>query len=185
MKKKLLAIPLFFLTILLVGCNQVALSDDTLVPESVAIADKMMQQQPTPDKMMEGVDTEKIMQMTFDWYGELTDVTAGKNIQGIITKNNAKGIAKASFTNEKYALLVTFENLPEPQGTDFYEGWIVRKGINFDVISTGKAVKVEGAYVNSYMSSQDLTDHTFYVLTIEPDDGNPAPAGHILEGTLT
>lgn len=38
--------------------------------------------------------------------------------------------------------------------------------------------------MNTYSSGEDLTDHNFYVLTIEPDDGNPAPADHIVEGTL-
>ena len=80
---------------------------------------------------------------------------------------------------------MTFENLPNPVGTDFYEGWIVRKGLRFDVISSGRVEKVGGVYTNTYSSGQDLTDHDFYVLTIEPDDGDPAPAGHILEGTLS
>ena len=51
------------------------------------------------------------------------------------------------------------------QGTDFYEGWIVRKGDAFDVISTGKVEKIEEIYTNMYSSGQDLTDHDFYVLT--------------------
>ena len=95
------------------------------------------------------------------------------------------GEVKANFEDGTYALLATFENLPDPEGTDFYEGWIVR---NFpsSVISTGAATitKGEGIYKNIYSFDQDLTDHDFYVLTLEPDDGDPAPATHILEGTL-
>jgi hypothetical protein len=108
------------------------------------------------------------------YFGDLTDVSKG----------NANGVATASFKDDQYQIVARFHNLPEPTGTDFYEGWIVRKGLNFDVISTGKAIKENGEYINVFSSEKDLTDHTFYVLTIEPDDGDPAPAGHILEGTL-
>jgi len=106
--------------------------------------------------------------------GALEDVTGGE----------ALGVATAVYKNNKYTLEVAFSNLPEPNGTDFYEGWIVRKGIGFDVISTGPLMIENGIYVNIFTSPENLTDHAFYVLTLEPDDGDPAPAEHILEGTL-
>lgn len=111
------------------------------------------------------------------YFGDLIDVTKGG-------KGNGSGIAQASFKNKQYQLVARFKNLPEPNGTDFYEGWIVRKGLNFSVLSTGKAIKENGEYINVFSSDKDLTDHDFYVLTLEPDDGDPAPAAHILEGTL-
>ena len=112
--------------------------------------------------------------MTYDYTGSLEDVSGG----------SSSGVAQASFKDGKYMMLATFTDLPDPTGTDFYEGWVVRKGENMDVISSGKAEKVNGVYTNSFMSNLDLTDHTFYVLTLEPDDGDPAPAAHILEGTM-
>ncbi|MAG19829.1 hypothetical protein CL618_00135 [archaeon] len=162
--KKLLVI--LGILILLGGCNQV---------------DDMMN--PSEDELMKNVNPEVVMEMDFDLVGELIDVTKGE-IQGINTNGNAKGVSQASFNGESYNLLATFENLPDPQGSDFYEGWIVRKGVKFNVLSSGKAEKIDGKYVNMYASGKDLTDHTFYVLTIEPDDGDPAPAGHVLEGTM-
>ncbi len=115
--------------------------------------------------------------------GTLVDVTKGEEVQGINTKGLAKGFAEASF-DDGYNLLATFENLPDPKGTDFYEGWVVRKGVKFSVISSGKVVKEDGKYVNKFSSDENLMDHSFYVLTIEPDDGDPAPAGHIVEGKM-
>ena len=69
--------------------------------------------------------------------------------------------------------------MPEPEPGFFYEGWVVRAE-PFNFISTGVASLDE----NVFEADQDLTDHDLYVLTIEPDDGDPAPAAHILEGTM-
>ena len=111
----------------------------------------------------------------FDYNGTLDDVSGG----------SAAGDAKARFKDGAYELVATFEGLPDPQGTDFYEGWVVRRGANMSVVSTGRVEEEAVGYLNLYMSSDDLTDHDFYVLTLEPDDGDPAPAAHILEGVLT
>ncbi|MBT4124002.1 MAG: hypothetical protein HN981_01105 [Candidatus Pacebacteria bacterium] len=113
--------------------------------------------------------------MEYQFSGQLSDVTDG----------DSSGVAKSNFENGLYSMVATFEDLPDPTGTDFYEGWVVRKGDDFSVISTGKAEIVGGQYINQYSFDEDLTDHTFYVLTIEPDDGDPAPADHILEGTMS
>lgn len=129
-------------------------------------------------------NTETESEAAYQFEGPLEDVTKGETVRGINTKNLAKGTSQASFENGQYNLLATFENLPDPQGTDFYEGWVVRKGLNFNVISTGKAEKVDGVYKNIFTSEEDFSDHLFYVLTLEPDDGDPAPADHIVEGTM-
>jgi hypothetical protein len=118
---------------------------------------------------------DEVEMMKYQFSGNLGDVSGGDSI----------GVAKAIFTDGSYNMVATFDDLPDPEGTDFYEGWVVRKGSDFSVISTGKAEVTNGQYVNQYSSDEDLTDHLFYVLTIEPDDGNPEPAGHILEGTMT
>ena len=110
---------------------------------------------------------------TYDYEGDLVDVTDG----------NASGVAKAIFDQDEYMLMVTFENLPPAGSGYFYEGWVVRNS-PFTVISTGATEIVNGQDVNIFTSDTDLTDHDFYVLTIEPDDGDPAPADHVLEGTL-
>lgn len=120
----------------------------------------------------EGISVEEIEQMSYQYYGQLEDVSGGLS----------SGIVRATF-DETYKMVATFENLPDPEGTDFYEGWVVIPGSS--VLSTGKAEKIGGEYVNEFRSTEDLTDHTFYVLTLEPDDGDPAPAEHILEGTMS
>lgn len=109
----------------------------------------------------------------FDFNTDLEDVSGG----------NATGYAGAYFAEGEYHVFAQFENLPHPEEGYFYEGWVVRKS-PLSVLSTGEAVRSLGDYHNTFRSAQDLTDHDFYVLTLEPDDGDPEPAEHILEGTM-
>lgn len=118
--------------------------------------------------MMETIDYTNFQYMTI-----LDDVSDG----------SSSGTAYANYNDDGYVVYATFDSLPELVEGFFYEGWVVRKSPN-DVISTGVAEMVNGVYTNTFTSSSDLTDHDFYVLTLEPDDGDPAPAKHILEGTL-
>ena len=110
----------------------------------------------------------------FSHSGELVDVSGGQ----------AAGIAQAGFVDGTYNLLAEFANLPDPAVEFFYEGWVVRQQ-PLSVVSTGEVKKLGNVYKNVFNVSQNLIDHTFYVLTIEPDDGDPAPADHILEGTMS
>ncbi|MFC1599533.1 anti-sigma factor [Patescibacteria group bacterium] len=108
----------------------------------------------------------------FDFNAELEDVSGG----------TATGNAGAYF-EEGYNLFAEFNGLPHPEEGYFYEGWVVRNS-PLSVISTGKAERSLGDYFNDFQSDDNLLDHDFYVLTLEPDDGDPAPAEHILEGTM-
>lgn len=146
-------------------------SGDTMMEDGDAMdksGDAMM------EKETEGAMEEVTEVEAFDISGVLQDVSGG----------NSSGDAKAKFADGVYTLVAIFEGLPEPQGTDFYEGWIVRRGSDMSVISTGIVDIEEIGFVDHYISNDDLLDHDFYVLTLEPDDGDPAPAAHILEGVL-
>ncbi len=114
--------------------------------------------------------------------GQLLDVTSGETIRGITTNGQASGEAALGF-NDTFMMRATFADLPDPQSDDFYEGWLVRRD-PFHFISTGVVEKIDDRYVDTYTSSTDFSDHDFYVLTLEPNDGDPAPADHIVEGAL-
>lgn len=61
----------------------------------------------------------------------------------------------------------------------FYEGWLV---CNKKPYSTGELF-LEDGYYNNWFSSKDLPENCQkYVLTIEPDDNDPAPADHVMDG---
>ncbi|MBI1961128.1 MAG: hypothetical protein HYS45_00315 [Parcubacteria group bacterium] len=110
----------------------------------------------------------------FTHSGTLSDVSGG----------TAGGSVGMDVITGVYHLYAAFNDLP-PLGEGFsYQGSLVRTN-PLSVISTGKAVMHNNQYVNAYLSRTDLLDHDRYVLTVEPDDGNPAPASHILEGTIS
>jgi hypothetical protein len=160
------------------------MEEKTLSEESRKAMEEMEIQKDGMMKEMDDAMMESMKTMNFDFSGALIDVTKSQTIRATVFDGNSSGTAQSNFNESGYNLLVEFGNIPDPSGTDFYEGWIVRKS-PFHVISTGKVTLVDGVYQNAYASGQNLSDHDFYVLTLEPDDNDPAPADHILEGTMT
>ena len=141
---------------------------------------------PQADEASKETDTSTALEMRdllYQLAGNLEDVTNGEDVRGINTGGEATGVAKANWDGNQYLMFATFENLPDPQGDDFYEGWVVQRE-PFMFISTGELEQVDGEWINAYRSDQDLTSYDFYVLTLEPNDGDPAPADHIVEGVM-
>jgi hypothetical protein len=182
---------LFALVMVGAGCSQADVSDEDTDP--VIDRDAILQEAMDNGLIMNPEETNSMVNAVSEdatsidgnmdpaamdftgWFsGGLADVTGG----------GAYGLARATFENGQYKLVVTTGGLTEPSDDYFYEGWVVRRGDDLSVISTGELEVIDGEYVNTYMSATDLTDHDFYVLTLEPNDGDPAPAEHILEGTL-
>lgn len=152
---------------------------DAMMENVMKEDDKMMMADSmSEDAGMMKMDSDKMMMMKdkdYHYSGDLADVSGG----------TATGTAMADYSaDEGYMLYATFDGLPALEEGFFYEGWVVRRGDDFSVISSSALEMVDGVYTNSYASETDLTDHTFYVLTLEPDDGDPAPAEHILEGVM-
>lgn len=95
---------------------------------------------------------------------------------------SAAGLVQVFYGGWTYSLSGVFSSLPELKGTEFYEGWIVG---DLGILSTGKAQKSGSVYTNMFMSNQDLTKNMKYILTLEPDESDPAPSvTHVLEGNL-
>lgn len=119
-------------------------------------------------------DTEEVVseEIEYSHNGTLLAVDGG----------SGAGSVKSVFT-DSYMLTASINSIPDPEEGFFYEGWIVRSS-PLDVVSTGKLSKKDGSWVNTFTSEKDLTDHTKYVLTIEPDDNDPAPADHVVEGDI-
>lgn len=104
------------------------------------------------------------------YYGVLHDVS----------ENNASGTIRIHVSDGVANLTATFENLPDLHENEFYEGWLVENPQH--VISTGKIEQLHNVYTNTFESRDDLTIYSQYILTLEPNDTDPAPAKHILEG---
>ncbi|MDQ6984941.1 MAG: anti-sigma factor [Candidatus Dojkabacteria bacterium] len=168
--------------------NQEKESSDRAEEKDVMLDNNTISQEETneEDKTEEILPSDETELITYEYSGALRDVTADwvSQLRGIDTKGLANGSAQMTFQNGTFYLSALIANLPDPQEDDFYEGWLVRNE-PFDFISTGILVKEEdGVYTNVFESDQDLTTYTQYVLTIEPNDSDPAPAGHVVEGEL-
>lgn len=158
--------------------------EEELTVEDVRMAEEMLTEMSATEPSMDAsrIDvSEELREQApgrmYNWEGGLFDVS----------DSSASGNAMATFDGTTYHLYATFEDLPDPSTYGegfFYEGWIVRRA-PLHVLSTGVVdVDENGLGSNIYAAGNDWTDHDFYVLTIEPDDGDPAPAVHILEGIL-
>ena len=124
--------------------------------------------------------------ITMKWF--LENVTNIATIQWVKYEGDEVGNTIYTWDGELFTVDAIFDNLPEVGSHLFYEWRVVRKN-PLSVISTdaAKLVKKEDGtmmFVNTRTSDADLTDHTLYVLTLEPDDGDPAPADHIAEGMV-
>ncbi len=99
-----------------------------------------------------------------------------------VAKSGATGKAWLVFKDGKTYHRVTSPNLPALTNDDFYEGWIV-KGL-FSIVSSGKMEfdSARNEWILDYVTDGDKTDHKTIVITQEPNDGDPAPAKHIIEG---
>ncbi len=78
---------------------------------------------------------------------------------------------------------VIAEQLPVLENDDFYEGWMVNPGPPLDFFSTGVMIHDEekGIWLLKYEIEGDKNDYSKVVITLEPNDGDPAPAKHIIE----
>ncbi len=100
-----------------------------------------------------------------------------------VSNSGASGTAWLAVSNGHTFHRVRAQNMPALSGTDFYEGWLVKNPATGDFFSTGKmnynSETKEASIVLT--ASGDKSYYRFVVITVEPDDNNPAPAAHIIE----
>lgn len=97
----------------------------------------------------------------------------------------ANGVMQSyRFENGSFAHTIQANILP-PEDGYFLEGWLVHPETK-DVLSTGQLKNHFGDSRHSlrFDSDRDLTAYTKVVVTLEPDDGDPAPAEHVADGEL-
>ncbi len=106
--------------------------------------------------------------------GALADVTEGKSY----------GLSNIKTDGNIFTVTATAGGLPVLNDKYFYEGWVVKRGSEMEVLSTGKLIKTETDWINVYQTTKNLSEFDFYVVTLEPGDDDPTPAEHILEGVI-
>lgn len=176
MKKLILLSSLLFFSVVLSGCSKSATTSEQNenlappVPEVVS-DDKNVEMTKKETKKMNEGDVFKNAPSI-----QLSDVSGGKG----------SGKAWVAIKDGKTMHFAVGHNLPQLTNGDFYEGWLVKDPAAGDFFSTGAMVFNEnnGEYTLNFETKGDKSDYRLVVITLEPDDGDPAPAGHILEGTF-
>ena len=124
----------------------------------------------------------------------LEGAAAGKEVWfGIAPLQGVEGIAangvtqSSSFESGEYRHVAQLNIERAPDGF-FYEGWLVNP-LTGEVVSTGHLRSRFGDVRHSLSFQEsdpeiDLTTYIKVIITIEPDDGNPAPDKHVAEATL-
>ena len=154
------------------------LSDDVVIPpdldgDAMEKDDAMMKQDGDAMMKKEGsaMEGEPEVDLVFQNRIVLTDVSEkGAQGEGWYGKHGDETRVYASFNVEKV-----------DEKDYFYEGWLICDG---KVISTGALRFFDGLYENYFASTDIATPCEKYVLTIEPNDGDPAPADHVMDGVM-
>lgn len=130
----------------------------------------------TVESVMERFDDSFTMEISED-----ADKISLKDVVG----GTSSGVATRLLENGIFSHYV-IADLPELEGKNFYEGWLVR-GVpgdaDFKFISTGKMISVKGGYTLNFDSKTDYTEFGQVVITLETIM-DATPEKHILEGNF-
>jgi len=96
-----------------------------------------------------------------------------------VNATGAQAQAARAFSDSSFYFKMTAQNLHSAPKGYFYEGWL-RSGDEY--ISLGRVKMEDGKGEVYYKATTDRTDYSKAQITLEPDDGNKAPAKVILEG---
>lgn len=108
---------------------------------------------------------------------EGAEMTLLKNVNN----GQAVGTAWRNFDGLKFYHKVDASGLSAIEKGYFYEGWLVTDNGFF---STGRMAIINSQGQLYYISDSDKSNYRGIVITLEAEDGNPAPDKHILEGSF-
>jgi len=137
-----------------------------------------------PAKMMGG-DENLVMPMSEAEKQAIDQVFTNEGAEMTILKDvsggQAIGTAWRHFDESKFTHKVKVSKLTDLEKGFFYEGWLVGETGFF---STGRMGAVDGEGTLYYTSDEDKSAYRGVVVTLEPEDGDPAPADHVVEGSF-
>ncbi len=123
--------------------------------------------------------------------GEFTDVEEGSEewfaigpMAGV-GESKANGVAEGHvFETGVYRFTMQLNVERAPDGS-FYEAWLVNPSTQ-DTVSAGHLSSHFGdvRHYLQYQTDKDMRDYTTVKVTLEADDGNPAPATPVAEGAI-
>lgn len=143
------------------------------------------------DKVVEKVDKTKTNLDNFRKTGVISkepeepDLKTGEEYAELINvaKNNREGQASRIYKDGQFTLKVISE-LPLLENDYLYECWLLRDN-PIEYINVGQLTQeTDEKYHLNFIVNKDYTDYNKVVITLEPNDENPAPSSHILEGVF-
>lgn len=97
-----------------------------------------------------------------------------------VSGTGVQGEAKRAFSDGKFYFKLALNGLESLEKGYYYEGWLNK---DEDYLSGGRVeVLAGGQGILYYQVSVDKSDYNKVFVTLEPEDGNSAPAKAILEG---
>jgi len=134
----------------------------------------------SPSKTPNLFSTDKVLEIKYQYFANLIDVAKVQEVKDLTFSKKPSGEVKVSYQDNSYLMVASFENLPDLKDGSFYNGWLLKEGDDFKIINTKKALKLAGAYMNSYNSEKDLTDYNIYLLSIEEDNSVKKPSSNLI-----
>jgi len=137
-----------------------------------------------PAKMMGG-DEELVMPMSEVEKQEIDKVFTNEGAEMTILRDvsggQAIGTAWRHFDGSKYVHKVKVSKVADLEKGFYYEGWLVG---DTGFFSTGRMGVVNGEGTLYFTSDEDKGMYRGVVVTSEPEDGDKAPAEHVVEGSF-
>ena len=133
----------------------------------------------------ERMETELPQAMTEAEKEEIEQKFANEGVEMTVLKDvvggQAVGTAWRQYDGTVFSHKIEASGLKSLEKGFYYEGWLVGDGGYF---STGRLGEVEGKGTLYYKADEDKNSFKGVVVTLEPEDGDQAPAEHVLEGSF-
>jgi len=133
-------------------------------------------------EMTEPLTEEEVRKMREEIDSVLSTAGETADLKDVVGEQ-ANGQAQRAFSDGKFYYKLTAFNLRPSAKGYYYQSWLEKNG---QYLSTGRVeVGADNQGIVYYSSSTDRSDYSRALITLEPEDGNPAPATTVLEGSFS
>jgi len=174
-KLKLLTVIVIVIVIIVGGIWTARQGDneEEISPEIILESSKMME----PEELQLPLSDAEKQKIEDIFLREGVEMTVLRDVSG----GQAAGTAWRNYDGEQFSHKLEVTGLESLEKGFYYEGWLVGDEGFF---STSRMAVVEGKGRLYFTSDLDKTEFRGVVITLEPEDGDVAPAEHILEGSF-
>jgi len=147
--------------------------EEDVAPEIILESSKMME----PEELQLPLSDAEKQKIEDVFLREGVEMTVLRDV----SEGQAAGTAWRNYDGQQFSHKLEVTGLESLEKGFYYEGWLVGDEGFF---STGRMAVVEGKGKLYFTSDSDKMEFRGAVVTLEPEDGDTAPAEHILEGSF-